>query len=71
MADFDRVFEIGPVFRAEDSNGPRHMCEFTGLDMEMTIKEDYFELLDMMSDLFIYIFKGISARYQREIEAIN
>jgi hypothetical protein len=27
----DRVFEIGPVFRAEDSNTNRHLCEFTGL----------------------------------------
>jgi aspartyl-tRNA synthetase len=34
----DRVFEIGPVFRAEDSNTNRHLCEFTGLDIEMTFK---------------------------------
>ena len=40
-ADFERVFEIGPVFRAENSNTHRHLCEFTGLDMEMTIKEKY------------------------------
>jgi aspartyl-tRNA synthetase len=36
--DMDRVFEIGPVFRAEDSNTNRHLCEFTGLDTEMTFK---------------------------------
>jgi len=29
MADFDRVFEIGPVFRAENSFTHRHMCEVT------------------------------------------
>ena len=57
--DMQRVFEIGPVFRAEDSNTNRHLCEFTGLDMEMTINEHYFEVLDMLSDLFIYIFKGL------------
>lgn len=33
----DRVFEIGPVFRAENSNTHRHLCEFTGLDFEMAI----------------------------------
>ena len=33
--DMNRVFEIGPVFRAEDSNTNRHLCEFTGLDIEM------------------------------------
>ncbi len=35
--DMDRVYEIGPVFRAEHSNTNRHLTEFTGLDMEMTI----------------------------------
>ena len=42
--DFERVFEIGPVFRAEDSFTHRHLCEFTGLDVEMEIKEHYFEV---------------------------
>lgn len=40
-----RVFSAGPVFRAENSNTPRHMTEFTGLDMEMEIKKDYREVL--------------------------
>lgn len=44
-ADFGRVFEIGPVFRAEDSFTHRHLCEFTGLDFEMEIKEHYFEVI--------------------------
>jgi aspartyl/asparaginyl-tRNA synthetase len=43
-ADFGRVFEIGPVFRAENSFTHRHLCEFTGLDIEMEIKEHYFEV---------------------------
>lgn len=38
-ADFKRVFETGPVFRAENSFTHRHLCEFTGLDVEMTFKE--------------------------------
>ena len=29
-SDFERVFEIGPVFRAENSNTHRHLCEFHG-----------------------------------------
>jgi aspartyl/asparaginyl-tRNA synthetase len=40
-----RVFSVGPVFRAENSNTPRHMTEFTGLDMEMEIKDDYREVV--------------------------
>ena len=69
--DFDRVFEIGPVFRAEDSNTNRHLCEFTGLDMEMTIKEHYFEVLDMLADMLAYLFKGIEERYAKELEVIG
>jgi aspartyl-tRNA synthetase len=44
-SDFNRVFEIGPVFRAENSNTRRHLCEFIGLDMEMAIDEHYNETL--------------------------
>lgn len=44
VSDLDRVFEIGPVFRAENSDTNRHLCEFVGLDFEMTIKEHYFEV---------------------------
>ena len=42
-----RVYEIGPVFRAEDSNTNRHLCEFTGLDFEMAIIEHYYEAMSV------------------------
>ena len=70
-ADFDRVFEIGPVFRAEDSNTNRHLCEFTGLDMEMTIKEHYFEVLDILGDLLCFIFNELQARHKKELDVIK
>lgn len=35
-AGFERVFEIGPVFRAEPSMTPRHATEFTSVDVEMS-----------------------------------
>lgn len=59
-ADFDRVYEIGPVFRAENSNTHRHLCEFTGLDFEMAIQEHYFEVLDVIDALFLHIFDGLA-----------
>ena len=68
---FERVFETGPVFRAENSNTRRHLCEFTGLDMEMVIKEHYDEVLDVMSDMFIYIFDGINERCKEELERVR
>ena len=56
-SDFNRVFEIGPVFRAENSFTHRHLCEFTGLDMEMAIHETYQEVLDVLDKLFVYMFE--------------
>lgn len=71
MADFERVFEIGPVFRAENANTHRHLCEFTGLDLEMTIKESYLEILNIMGELFHSIFKGLTTKHAKELAAIN
>lgn len=70
-AGFEKVFVTGPVFRAENSNTRRHLCEFTGFDLEMTIKEHYDEVLDLFSDLFIHIFDGINKRCKRELEAVK
>uniref|UniRef100_A0A0D6R6A2 aspartate--tRNA ligase n=1 Tax=Araucaria cunninghamii TaxID=56994 RepID=A0A0D6R6A2_ARACU len=70
-ADFGRVFEIGPVFRAEDSFTHRHLCEFTGLDLEMEIKKHYFEVLDILDRLFVTIFDGLNENCKKELHAIN
>lgn len=47
------------------------MCEFHGLDMEMSIKEHYYEVLDMVGSLFIFMFDNLKKRYSREIEAVR
>ncbi|WIA17369.1 hypothetical protein OEZ85_014230 [Tetradesmus obliquus] len=70
-ADFDRVFEIGPVFRAENSYTHRHLCEFTGLDFEMAIYEHYFEVLDVIEHLFMHMFNGLATKYAAELEAVQ
>ena len=69
--DLERVFEIGPVFRAENSNTNRHLCEFTGLDMEMEIKNHYFEVLDVVGDMILYLTKNLKSRYAKELATIN
>ena len=69
--DFGRVFEIGPVFRAEKSHTHRHMCEFTGLDMEMEIFEHYNEILDVLDGLFVSIFDGLETRYAKELAVVR
>ncbi|KAI1650445.1 aspartyl-tRNA synthetase [Daldinia loculata] len=70
-ADFGRVFEIGPVFRAEDSNTHRHLTEYTGLDLEMVIQKDYHEAMDVIDEMLKAIFKGVYSRYRKELENIK
>ncbi|CBF89742.1 hypothetical protein AN0314.2 [Aspergillus nidulans FGSC A4] len=70
-ADFGRVYEIGAVFRAENSNTHRHLTEYTGLDIEMSIEEHYHEMLEVLDAVIKNILKGIYTRYRREIEIIK
>jgi len=70
-ADMERVFEIGPIFRAENSNTHRHLTEFVGLDMEMAFNEHYHEVLDLLGDLFVFIFEGLQTRYAKQLESVN
>ncbi|EEH11166.1 aspartyl-tRNA synthetase [Histoplasma capsulatum G186AR] len=70
-ADFERVYEIGAVFRAENSNTHRHLTEYTGLDIEMAIEEHYHEALETIDSVLKEIFKGIYGRYRREVDIIK
>lgn len=70
-SDFERVYEIGAVFRAENSNTHRHLTEFTGLDLEMAIEEHYHEMLDVIDSTLKAIFKGIYTTYRREVDVIK
>ncbi len=67
-ADLDRVFEVGPVFRAENSHTRRHLCEFTGLDMEMAITDHYDETLGVIHRMFRTIFNGLEERFPTELK---
>nr|XP_023026329.1 aspartate--tRNA ligase, cytoplasmic [Leptinotarsa decemlineata] len=70
-ADFEKVFTIGAVFRAEDSNTHRHLTEFTGLDLEMAFNYHYHEVMLTIGNLFTEIFKGLRDQYQHEISLVN
>lgn len=63
--------EIGPVFRAENSNTARHLTEFTGLDMEMEFQENYHEVMGVLEDLMLFIFKELNSRYKKETEFVR
>ncbi|KAH0613251.1 uncharacterized protein H6S33_009631 [Morchella sextelata] len=69
--DFERVFEIAPVFRAENSQTHRHMTEFTGLDLEMAFEEHYHEVIEVLESLFVFIFNGLRERFAKEIAIVR
>jgi len=70
-ADFDKVFTVGGVFRAEDSNTHRHLTEFVGLDLEMAFKHHYHEVVDTIGDLFTSMFEGLREKFSREIATVG
>ncbi|GAB1865763.1 Aspartate--tRNA ligase, cytoplasmic [Camponotus japonicus] len=69
-ADFDKVFTVGAVFRAEDSNTHRHLTEFVGLDLEMAFKYHYHEVVDTIGQMFTELFKGLRDNYADDIAAV-
>ncbi|CAH0716842.1 unnamed protein product, partial [Brenthis ino] len=70
-ADFDKVFTVGAVFRAEDSNTHRHLTEFVGLDLEMSFKHHYHEVLDTIAQTFTDMFRGLRDQFAAEIATVG
>lgn len=68
--DFDRVFTVGPVFRSEDSNTHRHLCEFTGLDLEMAFNYHYHEVVEKIGETFTGMFKYLRDNCKTETETV-
>ncbi|KAI5779105.1 hypothetical protein EDC01DRAFT_621822 [Geopyxis carbonaria] len=71
VGGFERVMEIGPVFRAENSQTHRHMTEFTGLDMEMAFDEHYHEVMELLAAMLVSVFAGLREHYAKEIAVVR
>jgi len=65
----ERVFEIGPAYRAEKHDTPRHINEFTSLDVEMAFIESEQDLMDLETRILAAIFQGIRDGNQRDVDA--
>ncbi len=63
----ERVFEIGPAFRAEPHRSPRHLCEFQSIDFEMAFIEDYDEVYKTAYDMLLYVFEKIKQKHSSHI----
>jgi nondiscriminating aspartyl-tRNA synthetase len=69
-AGFDRVMEVGPVFRAEPSFTSRHATEFTGLDLEMAWIESVGDVMRMEEEMLAHAIAGVRDALGQEIEEV-
>ena len=66
----DRIFEIGPVFRAEKSFTNRHTTEFTGIDLEISWVESLEDVMQIEENMIAYAFKEVKRAYGEEIQKL-
>ena len=63
----ERVFEVAPVFRAENSNTYRHATEYTGFDVEFAYPESLEDVMSLEEDLLIAGLTKVKEKYEDEI----
>jgi len=68
---FDRVFETGPVFRAEKHNTTRHLNEYTGLDFEMGFIDSFEEIMEMETGFLQYAMELLKKNYAAELSMLD
>ena len=66
----ERVFEVAPVFRAENSNTYRHATEYTGFDVEFAYPKDLEEVMSLEEDLLIAGLTRVKEKYDNEIKEL-
>ena len=67
---FGRIFECGPVFRAEKSHSRKHATEFTGFDLEFSGIESFKDVMKMEEELLTYALKVVKEKYGEEIKQV-
>jgi nondiscriminating aspartyl-tRNA synthetase len=68
---FERVFEIGPAFRAELSATTRHVSEVTMLDIEIGFVKSHQEVIDAVQDLTYHVLTSIYKDFAAELKSLN
>lgn len=68
---FERVFETGPVFRAEKHNTKRHLNEYTSLDFEMGYIDDFTDIMAMETGFLQYMTGLLEKEYDKELKLLN
>lgn len=61
---FERVYEVGPVFRAEPHDTVRHLAEYRSLDVELGFIEDHRDVLAVLRDVLAGMVDAVRAEEQ-------
>ncbi|MEM3491717.1 MAG: aspartate--tRNA(Asn) ligase [Nitrososphaerota archaeon] len=67
---FERVFEIGPFFRAEESHTRRHISEFTSVDIEAAFL-NYEGVMKILEELIVYVIEKVISERNRELKLLG
>ena len=68
---YERVYEVGPVFRAEKHSTARHLNEYVSMDFEMGYIHGFEEIMDMEAAMLSYTFRLLEKEYANELKALG
>ncbi|MCD8205037.1 MAG: aspartate--tRNA(Asn) ligase [Clostridia bacterium] len=68
---FERVFEIGPVFRAEHHDTSRHLNEYISMDFEMGFIDSFYDIMEMETGVLKYIMNLLREKYASEVALLG
>lgn len=68
---YDRVFEIGAVYRAEKHDTARHLNEYMGLDLEIGYINNFTEIMEIETIMLQSIMKYLTDNYKDEINILE
>ncbi len=68
---YERVFEIGPVFRAEHHDTSRHLNEYISMDFEMGFIDSFTDVMNMEAGVLKYIMNLLKTEYKNEVDLLR
>jgi nondiscriminating aspartyl-tRNA synthetase len=68
---FERVFEVGPVFRAEPHATSRHITEYVSLDAEFGFIHDHHDVMFMLTSVLRGILAHLQAHHAADLQLLN
>ena len=66
-AGFERIFETGPVFRAEKSYTNKHATEFTGFDLEFSYIDSFEDVMKIEEEMLTYALAQVKEKHGDKI----